>query len=260
MTNSGMMQEMPKQSTFIITQARVGSTRLPRKVLLDLTPGRTVLEHFLERCLNVRNAAGVIVATTDEPDACEIVKVCEKMCDPRVRVWRGPVDDVLARYHQATDHFGARVIVRLTSDCPLVDPALVDEMLAEFQSRLDSQSPLAYLANNNPPTFPHGLDTEIFTRAALDRSFAEAADPYEREHVTPYIRRHPEFFPLENFAQEENQASQRWTLDFPEDLEFFRAVFAELFQPGQDFSRHDVLELLRRRPELTAINAHRRQR
>lgn len=239
-------------------QARMGSTRLPGKILKTIQ-GKTILEHDIDRCLRVKNAAGVIIATTIEPRDDAIIAVCRKYPRERVKCHRGSVEDVLDRYHGAAKKFGAQVVVRITSDCPLLDPGLVESMIDRFLSH-SNENRIDYLCNNMPPGFPHGLDIEVFSFDALERAASEARDQPEREHVTPFIRNHPGLFRIENFPSETDRSKLRWTLDYPEDLEFISAVYRELYPVNPNFETRDILELLNKHPEIQALNENRRQR
>lgn len=247
------------EKIYVIMQARVGSTRLPAKVLKTIC-GKTVLEHDIDRCLRIKNSSGVIIATTVEPDASQIVDICAKYPPEKVGVYRGSIDDVLARYYEAAKKYDAQYVVRITSDCPLLDYELAAKMIEIFYQMQESQTPCDYLCNNNPPTFPHGLDIEIFTFAALEKAYYEAKEPFEREHVTPYIRRHPEIFRLQNHSQEQNLSHLRWTLDYPEDLEFIKSVYEQLYPANPVFGTKNILALLEAHPEIRDINEERRQR
>jgi spore coat polysaccharide biosynthesis protein SpsF len=246
-------------NTWVIMQARVGSTRLPAKVLMKIQ-GKTMLEHDIERCLRIKRSQGIVIATTTEPEAADIINVCRLFPEEKVRFFQGSVEDVLSRYYESSLMVEARTIVRITSDCPLLDPLLVNEMIGVFQTKSRQGEPLDYLCNNMPPTFPHGLDAEIFTFDALQRAHQEARLPREREHVTPYIRNHPEIFRLENFLQETDQSRLRWTLDYPEDFEFIKTVYDRLYPVNPEFSRFDVLSFLTKHPEINLINQNRCQR
>ena len=237
--------------TVVIVQARVGSTRLPRKVLLQLG-GKSVLGRVLERLQWCQQVAEVVVATTDQPADHAIVAEANR-CG--VKAVRGSEQDVLARYYQAASAVDADAIVRITSDCPLVDPRLIDQMILRFHQRRSGPQPVDYLSNTQPRTFPHGLDTEIFTFEGLATAHQEAKESFEREHVTPYFYLHPKRFCLHNFAQAIDQSALRWTLDEPADQQFFEAVFRH-FDSTEMVTTERVLQLIRRFPELSQINAH----
>lgn len=237
--------------TVAIIQARMGSTRLPGKVVRVLGD-RTVLAHVIGRASEASGIDVVVVATTDGDSDQAVV-------DEAVRagagVFRGSELDVLARYRGAAASFGAERIVRITSDCPLLDPDLLGGMLREFDIASRSGPPLDYMSNALERTFPRGLDAEVFTRAALERAYDEASLPYQREHVTPYIYEHPGLFHLRSFRGLVDNSAYRLTLDTHEDWELLSAVFGELQRPGHRISTEEVIALLRRRPDLAGLNA-----
>jgi spore coat polysaccharide biosynthesis protein SpsF len=235
--------------TAIIVQARHSSQRLTGKVLLSLGP-RTVLEEVLRRCLAVRNADVVVCATSDRPEDAPIAELAERA---GVSAFRGPLEDVLKRYRLAAESVSADVILRVTADCPLIDPALCDEVLALRAARKAD-----YCANNMPPSFPHGLDCEAFTYAALARADQNASDASAREHVTPWLRTNSSVTRTNLAGPGGAVTDERWTLDYPEDLEFMRAVF-KILPGGTEIPgwrrTHDLLVSL---PELAEINRARR--
>lgn len=231
--------------TIAIIQARMGSTRLPGKVLKRLA-GDTVLGHVVRRVRLAKRLDGICIATTESPTDEPIVAEAARL---GVSCWRGSEQDVLDRYFDAAQASGADIIVRVTSDCPLFDGALLDEMLAVFQAAPG----LDYLSNVQARRFPRGLDAEIFTFTALTRAHREATRQHEREHVTPYFYHHSERFRLHSFVGPEDWSAHRWTVDTPEDWQFVEAVYAAL---GADFTTADVLKLLKARPELAKLNAH----
>lgn len=240
----------PSGPVVAIVQARLGSTRLPGKVLLDVA-GRPMLARVLERLARARGLDRVVVATTDLARDGPLVDWC------RAEGWavhRGSEQDVLARYQAAAAAEGAGTVVRVTSDCPLVDPAVVDAVVAALQ-----REGADYASNvQEPRTFPRGLDAEAFTAAALARADREDRDPARREHVTPYLRLHPGLFRVAAVRAPEDHADLRWTVDTPEDLELVRTVYRHF---GHDrFTWRDVLDAFARHPEWRAINAHVRQK
>jgi spore coat polysaccharide biosynthesis protein SpsF (cytidylyltransferase family) len=231
-------------ATAIIIQARMGSTRLPGKVLEDLC-GRPVLQHVIERCRRIPSANLVVCAVPDSPASDPLAAIA--VAHGAV-VSRGSETDVLSRYANAAREVGADVVMRVTSDCPLIDWEVCDRVL-----RLRLQSGADYAANNMPPSFPHGLDCEAFTSAALFRAALEATEAYDREHVTPYLRRTTGMTRINLTADDPQHAHHRWTLDFPEDLAFFRAVFARLPE-GAEPGTQDVLAVLAQYPGISDIN------
>ncbi len=231
-----------------IIQARMGSTRLPGKVLMDLA-GEPVLARVMNRLARSRCLDELVVATTTEPADDAIVALCVN------RGWlcsRGSQEDVLDRYYQAAKARHADIVVRVTSDCPLIEPAIVDRVVGAF---LDAQPNADYATNVLPPrTFPRGLDTEAVRMDALERAWTEAADKPSREHVTLYIFRRPEQFRHLSVRNDRDLSDLRWTLDTPEDLELIRLVYSHF--GGDQFTWTDVLGLLAEHPEWREINRH----
>jgi spore coat polysaccharide biosynthesis protein SpsF len=227
-----------------IVQARMGSTRLPGKVLMDLG-GSTVLARVVARLLRSRLIHQVVVATTTSSADDSIVSGCRSLCVP---CFRGSEDDVLGRYYDAAQEYGAQAVVRVTADCPIIDPEIVDRTIAFFHEKNAD-----YAANDVPRTFPRGLDTEVFTVSSLKLAWEQAREPYQREHVTPYFYEHPEIFRIASLIGEGEGTRYRWTLDTESDLKLLRAIYLKFL--NQDaFGCADVLALLQREPELGDLN------
>jgi spore coat polysaccharide biosynthesis protein SpsF len=227
-----------------IVQARIGSTRLPGKVLKDLE-GETVLARVVNRLRRARLIDEVLVATTDRAADDAIVEECRGRS---ISVSRGDQDDVLDRYFRAAQLAKAEIVVRVTSDCPLIDPEITDKTIAAFlETRPD------YASNVMARTYPRGLDTEVMSVATLGKAWQAARKPYEREHVTPYIYEHPAEFKLLSVTGDADHSCHRWTVDTPEDLELVRAIYARL-KNKPNFLWGDVLEVLDREPELVELN------
>lgn len=233
-----------------IIQARMGSTRLPGKVLRDLE-GETVLARVVNRLRRARLIDEVLVATTDRAADDAIVTECRRLL---VLVSRGDQDDVLDRYFRAAQLAKAEVVVRITSDCPLIDPGITDKTIAAFLATRPD-----YASNAMVRTYPRGLDTELMSFAALGRAWQEAQKPYEREHVTPYLYEHPEIFKLLSVTGDADYSGHRWTVDNPEDLALMQAIYAR-FRDSPIFLWRDVLDLLDREPELADLNRSVRQK
>ena len=233
-----------------IVQARMGSTRLPGKVLCDLG-GRTMLARVVRRVGRAALVDQVVVATTTAPGDEPIVEECGRLSAP---CFRGSEEDVLDRYHQAALAYQAGAVVRVTADCPLIDPEVTDQVIRAFLEQKPD-----YASNVLRRTYPRGLDTEVITAEALARAAGEAREPYERAHVTPYVYRHPESFRLLSVTGQEDLSGHRWTVDSPEDLEFVRAVYGRM-DGGDRFSWHDVRRLLAEEPSLGDVNRHVRQK
>ncbi len=227
----------------------MGSSRLPGKVMMPLA-GRTVLAHVMERCRAIRGADVVCCATTDAPEDDAIAEEA-KRCG--VEVFRGSATDVLARYHGAAQTVGADTVMRVTSDCPLIDPDICARVLA-----LRIERGAVYAANNMPPSWPHGLDCEAFEASALAEAARVARAPYEREHVTPWLRTQDGISRANLEGPGGDLPQLRWTLDYPEDMRFFEALFEHLPPSPPHAGMTEVLDVLSRRPELSEINAVRR--
>lgn len=228
--------------TGVIIQARMGSTRLPGKVMKDLC-GKTVLAHVIERVQ--QSGEEVVIATTDGSVDDAIVTEAEAN---GVGFFRGSEEDVLSRYYLAAKQFGFERVVRVTSDCPLYDGKLLRAMLDYWRGDED------YLSNCHERRFPRGLDTEIFTCAALERVHNEASEQPQREHVTPYIWQNPDQFVIRHFKRQPNLSSMRWTLDTEEDWQFVQKVYDDLYD-GNIFSTADAVKFLVENPEVAEINA-----
>lgn len=237
------MKDGSKVATII--QARMGSTRLPGKVMMDIE-GKPVLWHVVQRVKAARKSGKVIIATTVEPDDRAIADFASAEGIP---FYRGSRDDVLDRYYQAARIYRADPIVRITADCPLLDPDVIDRVV-----NLYLEGNYNYASNIHPPTFPDGLDTEVFSFAALEKTWHEARLRSEREHVTAYIHKHPDLFIIGNLTCKENLSAQRWTVDEDRDLKFVREVYKRLFVRGRIFYMEDILKLLREHSELSGIN------
>jgi len=237
---------MPKATmrTVCIVQARMSSTRLPGKVLLPLA-GREVLAHVIERLALCQTLDEVVVATSSDASDDVLAQWCRAR---NVPVFRGSLQDVLDRYYQCAVENQADAMVRITADCPALDPALVDAVVRGFHA---GAYDLFYLGGE----FPDGLDCAVFSFASLQRAWREATLPSEREHVGPYIVNHPEWFRVGCLEKFKGLAHHRWTLDEPRDLVFLQSLFARLQRPdGQPFLTQDILDLLEQEPELLQTN------
>ncbi|WP_137890883.1 glycosyltransferase family protein [Ramlibacter sp. 2FC] len=233
--------------TVIVVQARMTSTRLPGKVLL-LLAGQPMLMRLIERLRRVKQADAVVVATTTNTTDDPIAALCEQLGVP---CHRGSEFDVLSRYADAARLNDADVVVRITSDCPLIDPALVDQLIATYL-----EGGCDYVSNMLPPTWPYGMAVEVFSAAALREAQAEATQASEREHVTPFIYWHPERYRLRNVESSENLSAQRWTVDTAEDYELVRRLFETLHPTQPRFALADVLAIMEAHPDWMRINQH----
>ncbi len=249
----------------------MGSSRLPGKVLLDIA-GKPMLQWVVERTRRATQVHEVMVATTDDPADDPIAAFCATQGVP---CYRGSAFDVLDRYYNAARSQLAEIVVRITADCPLIDPALIDRTLDAFHGRFQKQDkligtrpanlpvptrrfPFDFVANRLPPpfgrTYPIGLDVEVCTFSGLEMIWDAAIEPFEREHVMPYFYEEPGRFGVLLLNHTEDLGALRWTVDTPDDLEFVRQVAAR-FDGRTDFTWLDVLDLVHREPQLSEINA-----
>ena len=213
----------------------MSSQRLPGKVMAPVL-GEPMIARQVERLQRAAGIDRLIVATSTDASDDELAIFCEGL---GLGVFRGPLDDVLGRYAEALQRFaGTTAVVRVTADCPLTDPALIDKVIGHHH---DTKAD--YTSNTLTRTYPHGLDVEVIRPSALRAAAERATDPYEREHVTPYIYRRPEEFRLAGVAQHDSLAGLRWTVDVPSDLAFVREVYAKLYPFNPEFTTEDILAL-----------------
>jgi spore coat polysaccharide biosynthesis protein SpsF (cytidylyltransferase family) len=240
---------MSGPTVLAVVQARLGSTRLPGKALLDLA-GRPMLAHVLDRAAAVPGVDQVVLATTASPEDDVLAAVAHEAGAACVR---GSIEDVLDRFRDVLGAHPADVVVRLTGDCPLLDPAVSGLVVAEYLRRARE---VDYVSNVHPSTYPDGLDTEVIGAAALEEAWREARRASDREHVTPFLWRQPERFRLANVAHAEDLSSLRWTVDDARDLDFARAVYRVLSPDGgRIFGMMELLDVLRAHPDVSSLNA-----
>lgn len=220
-----------------VVQARCSSTRLPGKVLEPIV-GRPMLARQIERLRRCREVNELRVATSREPSDDALAALCQNLGVP---CHRGALEDVLDRFYHAAKPGSPDHVVRLTGDCPLTDPALVDAVIAEHRRAGND-----YTSNALRRTYPDGLDAEVMTWACLESAWREAELRSDREHVTPFIYRQPERFKLGSVEGERDLSEMRWTVDWPADLAFVRSVYERLYPTRPDFGMADVLALLER--------------
>jgi len=240
---------LKKQRSGIIVQARMGSTRLPAKVMKEIL-GEPMLWRVIERLKAVASADVIVIATPQDPQSDPLVKLAQKA---KVEVFRGSEEDVLERYYQAAEKNKLDVVVRVTSDCPLIDPQVVDACLRYFLGH----PPVDYVSNTMQRTFPRGMDTEVFSFKALEKAYQKALEPYEREHVTPYIAKHGKTL---SYQQKENQSVYRLTVDTAEDFELIKKIFETLYPKDKNFTLADIIKFLKQNPSLVNINKHVQQK
>ena len=233
----------PTLKTLAIVQARMGSTRFPNKVMKCIL-GVPLIELLLDRLAMAKEIEKIVLATSNDPKNLPLVEHVRSL---GYDVFMGRENDVLDRYYQAAKTHQTNLVVRITGDCPLIDPVVVDAVLSAFKS-----ADVDYVCNTRPPTYPDGLDAEVFTFAALETAWKYANESHEREHVTPYIYNSGRFRVL-NVPSGEDCSSERWTVDEPEDFEVVKNVFKH-FHPRRDFGWEEVLQLRKEQPGFFAVN------
>lgn len=235
---------MSDQKIGCIIQARMSSTRLPGKVMLNIDEKDPIIYYVIKQISESRLCDQIVIATTTLPEDEEIVKFAKDM---NVSCFRGSVEDCLDRYYQCAKEFSLSTIVRITCDNPLIDPTLIDDAIKLFNSEKYD-----YVTNCRERTFPQGTEVEIFSFNALEKAWKEAKKYSEREHVTPYFYNNPDQFKIFNIRNNENLSHLRWTVDRKEDLEFIKNIVSKIKKSPILMS--DILKLLKMEPELININ------
>lgn len=233
-----------------IIQARMGSTRLPGKVMREGLPGRTLLSLMLERLRASKRLDQIIVAVAESR---ENDIVANEACHSGALVFRGSEEDVLTRYVGAAREHRLEMIVRVTSDCPLIDAEVVDRHIDRMQQLWSS---VDFVTNMMKQSFPLGLAVEAMPVDVLERMSRLSTTPYLREHVTTMAYERPNLFAIEHVMDREDRSNMRWTVDYPEDLEFVRSVFGALHKPDHLFWTQEVLDYVQQHPEVAQLNAH----
>jgi len=229
-----------------IIQARMGSSRLPGKTLMKLDETKTTLDFVINQLSFSKLIDRIVIATTslEKDDAIE-----EKASSLGIDCFRGSEMDVLDRYYKCAKKFQMKTIVRITADCPIIDPIIVDRVIEQFQN-----NDYDYVTNTIYRTYPIGTDTEIFSFKSLERCWNEAKQPSEREHVTPFMRNKNSDFKIKNVENDEDMSNLRWTLDFKEDLILIREIVSKI--KNRPILMSDILDLFTKEPELISINKH----
>lgn len=236
--------------TLVVLQARMSSSRLPGKVLMEIN-GKPMIYWQIQRILRAKCVNSLVVATSIDSSDDALVSFLE---ENSISVFRGELDNVLSRFIQVSEKHPHDALIRLTGDCPLVMPELIDQMVGAFYKQ-----GVDYLSNTLEPTFPDGLDIEIMKHGSLQKLTAYNLEPKELEHVTYGIYKRPEAFKLSNFLDEFNRSHERWTVDYQEDLIFVRAVYAHFANREAAFTFSDLLSFLRQKPNIVSgIDASRR--
>ena len=233
------------KNILIICQARYGSTRLPGKVLLKIYD-KPLLWYVIKRLEQVRTPCKVIIATVDSEENIPIIELAKSL---NIDYFAGSEADVLDRYYQTAKFYNGDIIIRITSDCPLTDPHIIDRALDIFL-----KGDYDYLSNVDPPTYPDGFDTEIFSFGALERAWNEAKMQSEREHVTLYIRNEKNDFNCKNFEHDKNYNEYRLTVDTREDYLLISKIIENFHDHWETFTMQDIVDFLEQNPELLDIN------
>ncbi|MGI2296570.1 cytidylyltransferase domain-containing protein [Paenibacillus sp. GXUN7292] len=234
-------------NTVAIVQARMTSSRLPGKVLKEVM-GKPLIEYLIERLRRVKHLSNIVIATTVNDSDQSIVELCDKL---GVDCFRGSEEDVLSRYYKAALHYRAEHIVRITSDCPVIDPEVVDQVISYYFGQKSD-----YTSNGLVRSFPRGLDTEVFSFKVLEEAHQEAKESFEREHVTPFLYNNRDRFSTHNYSYKYDCSYHRWTVDTQEDFILIQKIIEALYNKKSNFTLEDCLELLEQNPEWINLNAH----
>jgi spore coat polysaccharide biosynthesis protein SpsF len=238
------------QNTVIVVQARTGSTRFPNKIIQPVL-GKPLLSLMIERVQFSKFSGNLVVATTNEKEDDVIVKLCER---EGINCFRGHTTDLLDRHYRASLERNADIVVKIPSDCPLIDPGVIDKVIDYY---IQNASKFDYVSNLHPATYPDGNDVEVMPFNVLHTAWKEASKSFEREHTTPFIWDNPKRFRIGSVKWEtglDYSMTHRWTLDYPADLEFVKAVYEELYD-DPFFSINDIIKLIEKKPEIKLINS-----
>ncbi len=234
-----------------IVQARMGSSRLPGKVFFPIL-GEPLLLRMIERVNNSILKGKVVVATTTNAMDNAIYDLC---ANKKINVFRGSEEDLLDRHYQAAKEYKADVVLKIPSDCPLICPTIIDQVISYFMNHINE---FDYVSNLHPETFPYGNDVEVMTFDALEKAWFQAKRKPEREHTTPYLWENPDQFRIGNVEWESGKnfsKSHRWTIDFAEDYQFIKEVFEALYLRNSNFSFNDIISFVEVNPNVASINA-----
>jgi spore coat polysaccharide biosynthesis protein SpsF len=228
----------------------MGSTRLPGKVMLPLA-GKPLIIRMQERLSLSRYAGKIIIATTDDESDDQLFRLCKQN---NLNIFRGHSLDLLDRHYRAAKKFNADVVIKIPSDCPLIDPEIIDKVIQYYISNRDK---FDFVSNLHPPTYPDGNDVEIMSIKVLEDAWINAKKDFEREHTTPYIWENPDKFRIGNVVWEtglDYSMTHRFTIDYNEDYEFIKRIYDELYEDNKRFRLKDILALLEKKPEIKKIN------
>lgn len=232
-----------------IIQARMGSTRLPGKILMEVLD-KPLLEYQIERVKRSKLIDEVVIATTTNETEKPIIDLCKRL---GISYYRGSENNVLSRYYEAATQYNADIIVRLTSDCPIIDPEIIDEVISAFYEK---SGEVDYASNTLKRTYPRGMDVEVFSYKALKYSYINASSVAETEHVTPFIYQNPDLFNLFSIVNDSDQSKHRWTVDTIEDLKLIKKIILSFGEKNNYFAINDVINLLNQNKEWSKINSN----
>ena len=232
----------------VIVQARMTSTRLPGKVM-KIVCDKPLLEHLINRLRRVKYADQVVIATTVNDTDNQIVNLCKEL---GTLYYRGSEEDVLGRYYEAAVEYGGDIIIRITSDCPVIDPEVVDSLINFYTNNIEKYD---YVSNTLKRTYPRGMDVEVFPFSILKEAHEEAKKEREREHVTPFIVYNPMRYRLSNIEYSENFSHYRWTVDTSEDFHLITKILNALYNEKPEFTMKDIVSVMKSNPEWISINA-----
>jgi spore coat polysaccharide biosynthesis protein SpsF len=238
------------QKIATIIQARMGSSRLPGKVLLPLA-GKPLILQMYERVSNAKNTGIIVVAITEENSDNKLFKLCKQN---NIETYRGNALDLLDRHYQTAKKYQAEVVLKIPSDCPLIDPQIIDKVILHY---INNKNKYDFVSNFHPPSYPDGNDVEIMSFKTLENAWINAEKDFEREHTTPYIWENPDKFRIGNVVWEtglDYSLTHRFTIDYKEDYDFIKRVYDELYYENPYFGLNDILNLLERKPEIKKIN------
>lgn len=233
-----------------VMQTRIGSTRFPGKVMKEIS-GKTLIEIEAKRILNSKLITELVIATTTNPEDNRIEDLANNL---QIKCFRGSETDLLDRHFKVAKLMNADAVIKIPSDCPLIDSAIIDKVIAFY---IDYLPEYDYVSNLHPPTYPDGNDIEIMSYQALEKAWYEADFLYQREHTTPYIYENPDKFKIANIEWESGldySKEIRLTIDYPEDYDFIKAIYEDLYPQNEYFSYEDIIELLNKKSDLKNIN------
>lgn len=239
------MNDSPHLKIGIIIQARMGATRLPGKPLLKVKE-KTLLEHLVARLKQIKRPLSLIIATTQNEQDKLILALAKKL---QIPTYTGSERDVLDRFVKAARHYDLDVVIRITADCPLIDPELIEKGLERF---IDLYPEIDYFSNTLERTYPRGMDFEVFKKRALEEAYLDAIFEEEREHVTPFIYRHPERFKIAQLRNQSDESEHRWTVDTKEDFELIKRLI-EAFT-DDTYRLRDLIDVIKKNPDWQLIN------